>query len=139
MDQQAAPIRGAGPAASLRTLAATLVEIIGTRAQLAVVELRQETERRRAILVLAGVAAFFLALAIVLATLFVVVVFWDTHRLAAIGGAALVDLAIAGTAFWTLQVKVATSPPPFEATLREFAADRDLLGAQRPGERADDE
>ena len=131
MEAQPPPSSGTGPAASLRSLGATLLELVGTRAELAVVELRQEGERRKEELVLGVVAGLFLALGLLLAALFVVVFFWDTHRLAAIGGVTVLYLGIAAIAFIRLREKVRTSPPAFEATLREFAADRDLLRGRR--------
>lgn len=116
-----------GPGASLRSLGATLLQLVGTRAELAVVELREEGERRKEMLVLGVVAGLFLALGLLLAALLVVVIFWDSHRLAAIGGVTALYLAVALLAFLRLRQRARASPPPFEATLREFAADRDLL------------
>ena len=117
-----------GLATSLRTLGATLLEAIGTRAELAFVELREEGERHKAMLALALAAALFLALGLQLAALFVVVLFWDAHRLAALGGVTLVYLAIAAAAFAALRHRQRASPAPFEATLRELAADRAMFG-----------
>lgn len=138
MDQQAAPVRSAGPAASLRALASTLGELAATRVELAIVELREETARRRDMLILAGAVGVFAAFGLLFASFLVVAVFWDTHRLAAIAGVAAADFAIAGAALWRLRAKIATSPPPFEATLRELAADRALLAGacadRKPGD-----
>jgi uncharacterized membrane protein YqjE len=122
---------GAGPVASLRALAATLLEVLGTRAELAVVELREEGERRTRMLALALVGGLFLALALLLAAQFVVVLFWDTHRLAALGAVTLAYLGVAAFAFLRLRQQKLAAPPPFEATLRELAADRDLLRGNR--------
>jgi len=120
-----------GPMASLRGLAATLLEMAGTRAELALVELREEGERRKRMLVLAVAGGLFLCLGLLLAALFVVIVFWDTHRLAAAGAVTLLYLAVAAFAFARLAARQRASPPPFEATLRELAADRDLLRGGR--------
>lgn len=122
------PDAGAGPLASLRALGATLLDVVGTRAELAVVELREEGERRSRMLVLALAAGLFLALGLLLAALFVVTVYWDTHRLAALGAVTVLYLAIAAVAFLRLREMLRTSPKPFEATLRELAADRKLFG-----------
>jgi uncharacterized membrane protein YqjE len=125
------PPPGSGPVASLRALGATLLELIGTRAELALVELREEGERRSRMLALALAGTLFLGLGLLLAALFVVALFWDTHRLAAIGGVTLLYLGIAALAFAILRAKLRASPPPFEATLRELAADRELLRGRR--------
>ena len=122
------PVAAPGPIASLRSLAATLMELVGARAELAVVELREEGELRKDMLALAAIAGLFLAMGLLLAALFVVVLFWDTHRLAAIGGTTLAYLAVAAIAFVRLRFKAAAAPPPFEATLRELAEDRKLFG-----------
>ena len=122
---------GPGPIASLRSLGATLLELLGTRGELALVELREEGERKKQMLGLALAGTLFLALGLLLAALFVVVIFWDTHRLAALGGVTFLYLGIAAVAFARLREKVRTSPPPFEATMRELAADRELIRGQR--------
>ncbi len=129
--EQEPPAGPTGPVDSLRALAATVMELVAARVELAVLELREEGERRKESIALAGAAAVCLALAILMATLFVVALFWDTHRLAAIAGMAILYLAIAAAAYARMRRKMALAPPPFEATLREFAADRDLLAGRR--------
>lgn len=121
---------GSGPAASLRALGATLLELVGSRVELAVVELREEGERRKGMLVLAAVGALFLALGLLLVAGFIVLLFWDTHRLAALGAVTLVYLGIAAFCFLRLRQQQLSAPPPFEATLRELAADREMLGGR---------
>lgn len=118
---------GPGLLTSARALGATLLDILGTRAELALLELREEGERRKAILALLVVAILFFALGLLLVALFVVVLFWDTHRLAAVAAMTLLYLAVAATAFTRVVARVRASPPPFEATLRELAADREAL------------
>ncbi|HET9470053.1 MAG TPA: phage holin family protein [Usitatibacter sp.] len=139
MDRQAEPVAPAGLTASLRALGATVVELMAARAELAVVELRQEGERKKEMIALAAAGALFLALGLLVATLFVIVLFWDTHRLAAVGGAAILYLALAAAAFARLRSRAAGNPPPFEATLREFAADREMLGGGAGAAGAGDE
>ncbi len=119
-----------GPLDSLRCLGASFLELVGARAELLVVELREEGERRKEMLVLAGVAAVFLALGLALAALFVVVVFWETHRVAASAAVTLLYLGIGAWALMRLKEKARASPPPFEATLGEFAKDLEMLKAR---------
>lgn len=119
-----------GPAASLRALGATLLELVGSRIELAVVELREEGERRKGMLALAVIGALFLALGLLLVAGFIVLLFWDTHRLAALGVVTLVYLGIAAYCFLRLRREQLAAPPPFEATLRELAADREMLGGR---------
>lgn len=122
------PASGQEAAPSLRRLAARLAALLGTRIELAVVELRQEGERRKDMLVLALVAALFFALALLCASLLVVVAFWETHRLAALASVTAVHGIVAALAVARLQRLQRASPPPFEATLAELARDREALG-----------
>ena len=116
-----------GPLEALRALGASFLALIGTRAELLVVELREEGERRKEMLVLAGVAAVFLALGLLLVAFFVVVLFWDTHRIVAAGAVTLAYLGIGAGALARLRQKARSSPSPFEATLAEFAKDLEML------------
>ncbi len=112
---------------SLRTLGATLADAASTRAELAVVEFREQAAQRKALLVLAVIGGVFLTLGLLLAALLVIVIFWDTYRIAAAAGVTLLYLAIAAGAFLRLRTKARDMPAPFEATLRELAADREAL------------
>ena len=124
------PAAAGGVGASLRAIGATLIDMVGTRAELALVEFREEGERRKRMLVLALVAASFLAMGLLFAGVFVVALFWDSHRFAAIAAVTLVYLGVAAGAAARLAAIARASPPAFEATLRTLAADRELL---RPG------
>lgn len=118
---------GAGPFASLRALGGTLLDLVGTRAELALVELREEGERRKEMLALAAVGTLFAALGLLLAAAFVVVLFWYDHRLLALGTVTFAYLGIGAFAFLRLRSRMQSNPPAFEATLRELAADREAL------------
>jgi uncharacterized membrane protein YqjE len=117
----------ANPLSALRALGATFLALLGTRAELAVLELREEGERRKEMLLLAAVAGLFFALGLLLVAFFIVVLFWDTHRLAALGGVTLLYLGIGVLALVRLRKKMRDSPPPFEATLGELAKDAEAL------------
>jgi uncharacterized membrane protein YqjE len=108
---------------SLRALAASLLGLVATRAELAVVELREEAERRKDMAVLAAVAGVFITLAALLFALFIVVLFWDSHRVLAAAGVTLAYLGVGVVALMRLNRRRRESPPPFEATLAELAQD----------------
>jgi uncharacterized membrane protein YqjE len=108
-------------------LAASFLALVRTRVELAVVELQEEGERRKEMLLLAAVGGVFLALAALLFALFVVVACWETHRVAAAGGMTVLYLAIGAYAFVRLRKRAAESPPPFEATLAELRKDLEAL------------
>lgn len=121
------PAAAEGVAASLKGVGATLLDMVGTRAELAMLELREHGERRKQMFMLELAAAMLLAMALLFAGVFVVALFWDSHRLAAIAGVTLAYLGIAGVAAARLAAIKRASPPPFEATLRTLAADRELF------------
>jgi uncharacterized membrane protein YqjE len=118
---------GEGPKGSLRALGATILALLRVRIELVLVELKEESLRRKEMLLLAVVSTFFLASGLVLLALFVVVLFWDTHRVAAMGGVTLAYLGIGAWAFLRFQDRVSKSPPPFSASLAEFKRDLEQL------------
>ncbi len=116
---------------SVRQLAQTAVGLVETRLEIVVTELEEEKLRLRRTLILAVVAGFCLAVAALLAVMLVVVVFWDTHRLAAIGWLLALFLgggAVAGLALWR---HAGAHARLFETTLGELRKDRERLG-RRP-------
>lgn len=127
MDQSDPPRAERGPLDSLRSLGTTFLTLVGARVELAVTEFREEGERRKEMLVVAVVAGVFLSLGALLLALFVVIVFWDEHRVAAAGAVTLVYLGIGASAVMRLKRLVRESPPPFEATLAEFAKDAEAM------------
>jgi uncharacterized membrane protein YqjE len=116
---------------AVRAIGTTLNEIVRLRGALFAIELGEEVERRKHALILAGLAAAFLHMALMLLTLFVVVIFWDTHRVAAIGVVALLYLACGAGALIRYRMHGARSPSPFEATLGELQQDLAQLRAPR--------
>lgn len=111
------------PPGSIRALGATLLELVWARAELIAVELQEEKERAGQKIVLMALAALFLAMGMLLAAIMVVVLFWDTHRTIAAVGVTLLYLGIGGLALVRLRAMNRGSPPPFAATLGEFAND----------------
>jgi len=112
---------------SLTTLAATLVAIVHTRLDLLSTDLEEEREHLLSLLVLALAGLFCLGVGVVLATILLVVAFWDTHRLLALGSLAGCFLA-AGMAAWMFAMhKARTKPRLFAASLSELFKDRQQL------------
>lgn len=109
----------------------SIVSILGTRLELASTELQEEGTRLARLVTLTCLALLFLALALVLLTLFVVVLFWDTHRLEAVGGAALLYLALAGICAWMLRRGARRRAPFLAATVAELRRDCARLGVRR--------
>jgi uncharacterized membrane protein YqjE len=116
-----------GARESLQRIASSLVALLHTRVELAVVELREEGERRKGLAIHAALAVVFFALAAQLFALFVVVLFWDTHRIGAAAGVTIAYLAVAIAALVRMRRLQRDMPPPFEATLAELARDVEAL------------
>lgn len=115
--------------ASLKTLSATLVGIVQTRLELLSTDIAEERARLGAILLLALVALFCLGVGVVLLALLVVIIFWDTHRLAALGGLTVVFLAAGAWVGWAALQRLRTKPRLFEASIAELSKDRDQLSS----------
>jgi uncharacterized membrane protein YqjE len=121
------PGDGKGLLASLSTLAATLVAIAHTRLDLLSSDLEEEREHLLSLLVLSLSALFFLGIGVLLATLLVVVAFWDTYRLPVLAVLAGLFLA-AGITAWRIALhKARTKPRLFAASMSELLKDRQQL------------
>jgi uncharacterized membrane protein YqjE len=112
---------------SLKMLTATLIAIAHTRLELLSTELGEERVRLSSMLLWALVALFCAGLGVVLATLFVVLALWDTHRLLALGIPAILFLLGATLAWLVVWGKARSKPRLFAATLTELSKDRKEL------------
>lgn len=122
-----APRKGQGLLGSLSALAATLVAIAHTRLDLLSTDLEQEREHLFSLLLLALAAVFCLGVGVVLATILLVVAFWDTHRLLVLGGLSGFFLTMS-MALWAFALhKARTKPRVFAASLSELFKDRQQL------------
>jgi uncharacterized membrane protein YqjE len=119
--------RGAGLLTSLQRLLATWIEILQTRVEIVATELEEERERIRELVVFGFLALFFVSLGLVLLTLCVVILFWDTHRVYAVGGFALLYLGLGIMAGAVLRRRLKARPRLFATTLAELSKDRDQL------------
>jgi uncharacterized membrane protein YqjE len=125
-EREGAAARG-GLLHSIKHLAQTLLGAAQTRLEILATEIEEERVRLEQLLLVALAAAFCLAMGIVLAIALVVLYFWDTHRLAAVGMLAAAFLA-AGVVFGLiLRYKAKTRPTPFAITRGELAKDRAML------------
>ena len=79
---------------SLRNLARTFLAVMQTRLEIFASEVDEQRALLARIAVLAAIAAFCLGLAVILIVLFIAVLFWDTHRLLAIGALAGIALGL---------------------------------------------
>ena len=128
-DSAAGARHAGGLLGSLKRLASTLVAVVETRLQLLANELHAEKLRLAQLGLYAAAAVFFFALGIIMLTLLVIVGFWDSHRLLALGGFAGIYLLV-GAAFGVAVLRRATERSRlFEASLQELAKDREWLSS----------
>lgn len=112
---------------SLTSLAGTLVAIAHTRLDLLSADLEEERAHLFSLLVLTLAALLCLGIGVVLATILLVVAFWDTHRLLVLGTLAGLFLVV-GIVVWAFALhKARTKPRLFAASLSELFKDRQQL------------
>jgi uncharacterized membrane protein YqjE len=126
-----APASAVGLLHSLTHFVGTLVGVLHTRLELLTTEVQEEVQRTAGLLIWAFVAAFAAMMALFLAALAVIFVFWDTHRLLAalLMVALFVSIAVVGAV--TLSKRLKNRPRLLSGTLAELARDRDHLRANR--------
>lgn len=123
MAEKSGPAEG-GLFASLKAVSSQLLAILQTRLELLATDVAEERERLGRLFVLALVSLFSLGLGVVLLTLLVVVLFWDTHRIAVLTGLVALFLTVGiGTGLYARH-KLRTQPRLFDATITELARDR---------------
>jgi len=110
-------------AAAVGRIGSTVLAMVRTRLALAAVELQEEAQRLIGYVVWALLAAFLGAAAFMLVALFVIVLFWDTHRLLAIGGMAGLLALAAVVILLQVRARFAAGPRMMAATLTELNKD----------------
>jgi uncharacterized membrane protein YqjE len=127
-----------GLLASLRTLADGLFAGVQDRLALFSVELQEEKARLIRSAVFLGVAFMAAALALAFLSLLVVAAFWDKARLTAIGGVAAVYVIACVAAALALRKEIRGHPRPFKDSLEEIARDREWTRRESLSSREED-
>ena len=111
----------------VRRFARSLVSYAETRTRLAANELEEQVTRLYEIALWTLVRLFFLGVAVVLGAVFVLIAFWDEHRLLVAGllAAGFLVCGIAATLF--VRRRMAERPRLFASTLGELARDRERV------------
>ena len=109
-----------------KRLLRSLVANSETRLRLAVLELEEERARLLTLILLAGASLLFLLLGVATLTALVVVIFWDSYRLLAIGASAGVLIG-ASLLLAFIAAHQARRHTLLKETLKQLAADRALL------------
>ncbi len=114
---------------SLKTLSGSLIAIVHTRLELLSNDIAEERAHLTSLLVLGLVALFCLGVGVVLLTILIAVAFWESHRLAALGGLTGFFLVAGAGLVWLAMHKARTRPRLFEASLAELSRDRQQLSS----------
>ncbi len=121
-----------GLKSAVARFAGSALALARTRLELAGVEFAEERERLQVRLALLFAGVLLLVFALLGLATFVVVLFWETNRFAAILGASA-TCAVAGVVL-VLRARAIgrDAPAPFSATLAEFDKDRQWLTGRGP-------
>ncbi|MCS0589005.1 phage holin family protein [Massilia norwichensis] len=112
---------------ALGRVASTLVAMVGTRLELAAVEFQEDARRLLGYLAWALLAVFLAAGSIMLVALFVILLFWDSYRLQAVAGMAVLLAAGAGFIAMSVRARLNAQSPLFADTLAELRKDVDYV------------
>ncbi|MBG7066465.1 phage holin family protein [Pseudomonas aeruginosa] len=112
---------------SLRRFGAAFLGLLHGHVELFGIELQEQKANTLRLLLFAGLALVFALLLLVGLSLLVLIVFWDTNRLAAALGLCL--FYVIGSLFcgWRLYQSINDESSPFSAPLEELANDRERL------------
>jgi uncharacterized membrane protein YqjE len=109
--------------ATVGRIGSTLVAMVGTRLELAAVEFQEDARRLLGYLAWSLLAVFLAAGAVMLAALFVILLFWDSYRLQAVAGMAVLLAIGAGLIVTSVRSRLNAQSPLFAATLAELRKD----------------
>lgn len=108
----------------LRDLLGAALGLLGAHVELLGLELQEEKERLRELLLLAVLACAGLTLGLLLASAFLVLLFWDSYRLTVLGALTLGALGLGAWAIAGLRRRLAEHPNTFAASVAELEKDR---------------
>jgi uncharacterized membrane protein YqjE len=116
---------------SIRTTLATTARLVRTRLDIISTELEEQREWLQNLVLLAVAGLFFVSIGLALMTLFVVVLFWETHRVAVLGGFSALYLGVGIWAVLTFRNLLHKRPKLFSTTTQELARDEAQLTPKR--------
>ena len=112
---------------SIKRLLSTLTSIVSTRLELLANELQEERLHLTQMLFFALFALFCFGVGVLLLAAFIVVLFWDEHRLAVLGTLSVVFFALGMLTTMLLRSRVEAKSKLFSVSLAELAKDREYL------------
>jgi uncharacterized membrane protein YqjE len=116
---------------AMAQLGAVALAMLRTRIELAGVEFAEARERIKQMAMLGAIGIVLALFALLFASLFVIAWFWDSNRLAAVGGVTVFYVVITLIVFMRLKKLSSGAPAPFAATLEELEHDAAALRHRR--------
>ena len=118
---------------SIRSFLATWIAVVKTRVEIVSVELEEQREWLEYLVLMAVAATFLVSLGLILLTLFIVVLFWETDaRLWVLGGFAVLYLGGGVGMALALRAKMKSKPKLFASTAAELGKDYATLQPRTP-------
>jgi len=127
MSQEAGAPRPPGLVDSLSRLGRTALGVLRTRLEILGTEIEEERIRFARLALAVAAIAFCLQMAVLLFVAFLVVLLWDTHRLATLGTVAAAFLIAGVVGVLVLKRRLARRPKLFASSLGELVKDEERL------------
>lgn len=112
---------------SVRTTLATAAKAVRTRLEIISCELEEQREWMQNLVLLAVAGMFCVCMGLVMLTLFVVALFWESHPIAVIGIFATLYLGLGAWAILAFRGKMNARPKIFQIVTEELAKDEAQL------------
>ena len=119
---------------AVRRIGGTLLDMLQTRLELAAVEVEEESRRLLGYFVLTLLSLILFGLAMLLVSLAIIMVFWDSYRLEAAIGLAVLFSVAAGMIGMKLRADFSSRPRLLAATLGELNKDINFIRNAGPAE-----
>ena len=113
---------------SIKNIVATGISIAQTRLELLSVDLQIARSKTISLLVMIVCALFFLFFGLVMLSLLIVIYSWETNRILVLSLLTSSFIAIGLVLAFLVMQSIRTMPKLFEASIAEFAKDREELG-----------
>jgi uncharacterized membrane protein YqjE len=127
MSQEAGAPRPPGLVDSLSRLGRTALGVLRTRLEILGTELEEERIRFARLALAVAAIAFCLQMAVLLFVAFLVVLLWESHRLATLGAAAAAFLIAGVVGMLVLKRRLARRPKMFASSLGELMKDEERV------------
>lgn len=116
----------------IRRILASLLGTLRVRLELAGVELQDEIDHVVRAIAMALAGALLLCIGVAFGAIAVIVALWETHRVLALAGFAILFAGGGAVLLWLLARVSRDRPPIFAETVAQFEQDRQRLTAEPP-------